>query len=143
MAATRIIPLHIGKGKTIETCLSERLDYSQNSDKTDGGELISSYECDPYTADEEFLLSKRKYEQSVGRKWRGDIIAYQIRQSFKPGEITAEEANKIGYETVTRLPFPLIQTGRTSTIISSSIPQRWTAAGNSGIFGFAVWRCNF
>ena len=27
-----------------------------------------------------------------------DVIAYQIRQSFKPGEITPEEANAIGYE---------------------------------------------
>ena len=26
------------------------------------------------------------------------MIAYQIRQSFKPGEITPEEANRIGYE---------------------------------------------
>ena len=29
-------------------------------------------------------------------------IAYQIRQSFKPGEITAEEANKVGYELAMR-----------------------------------------
>lgn len=31
--------------------------------------------------------------------WKGDVIAYQIRQSFKPGEITPEEANEVGYET--------------------------------------------
>ena len=31
-----------------------------------------------------------------------DVIAYQIRQSFKPGEITPEEANKVGYETAMR-----------------------------------------
>ena len=30
------------------------------------------------------------------------IIAYQIRQSFKPGEVTPEEANRIGYETAMR-----------------------------------------
>lgn len=30
---------------------------------------------------------------------RQDVIAYQIRQSFKPGEITPEEANEVGYET--------------------------------------------
>lgn len=30
------------------------------------------------------------------------MIAYQIRQSFKPGEITAEEANKVGYELAMR-----------------------------------------
>ena len=30
------------------------------------------------------------------------MIAYQIRQSFKPGEITPEEANEIGYELAMR-----------------------------------------
>ena len=102
MAATRLIALHINKGKTLAQCLSERLDYSQNPDKTNGGELISAYECDPVTADEEFLLSKRQYAQSIGRIWRNDVIAYQIRQSFMPGEVTAEEANQIGHETAMR-----------------------------------------
>ena len=54
------------------------------------------------TADEEFLLSKRQYEHITGRTQKHDVIAYQIRQSFKPGEVTAEEANKIGYETAMR-----------------------------------------
>ena len=31
-----------------------------------------------------------------------DVIAYQIRQSFKPGEITPEEANRAGYELAER-----------------------------------------
>ena len=30
------------------------------------------------------------------------MLCYQIRQSFKPGEITAEEANRVGYETAMR-----------------------------------------
>lgn len=30
------------------------------------------------------------------------MIAYQIRQSFKPGEITPEEANRLGHELVLR-----------------------------------------
>lgn len=38
----------------------------------------------------------------IGRHPRGNIIAYQIRQSFKPGEITPEEANQVGYETAMR-----------------------------------------
>ncbi len=102
MAATRLIALHVGKGKTVAQCLGERLDYSQNPLKTEQGELISSYECEPETAAMEFLLSKRKYQQVTGEEYRGNIIAYQIRQSFKPGEITAEDANRIGYETAMR-----------------------------------------
>ena len=83
-------------------CLADRTDYSQNAEKTNDGEFISSYECDPKTADEEFLLSKRQYQHITGRQQKGDVIAYQIRQSFKPGEITPEEANRVGYETAMR-----------------------------------------
>ncbi|MCC8105195.1 MAG: relaxase/mobilization nuclease domain-containing protein [Clostridiales bacterium] len=98
MAATRIIPLHINKGKTIAKTLADRTDYSQNGKKTEDGKYISAYECDPKTVDEDFMLSKRQYEHSTGRHQKNDVIAYQIRQSFKPGEVTPEEANRIGYE---------------------------------------------
>ncbi len=102
MAATRLIALHVNKGKTVAQCLADRTDYSQNAAKTNDGEFISSYECDPKTADEEFLLSKRQYQHITGRDQKNNVIAYQIRQSFKPGEITPEEANQVGYETAMR-----------------------------------------
>ena len=102
MAATRLIALHKNKGKSVAACLKSRTDYVQNPDKTEHGELISSYECSPLTVDEEFMLSKRQYELVTGRRQKSDVIAYQIRQSFKPGEITAEEANKGGYELAMR-----------------------------------------
>ena len=102
MAATRLIALHVNKGKTVAQCLADRTDYSQNAAKTNDGEFISSYECDPKTADEEFLLSKRQYQHITGRQQKNNIIAYQIRQSFKPGEITPEEANQVSYETAMR-----------------------------------------
>jgi hypothetical protein len=102
MAATRLIALHKNKGKSVAACLKSRTDYVQNPDKTEQGELVSCYECSPLTVDEEFMLSKRQYELTTGRRQKSDIIAYQIRQSFKPGEITAEEANKVGYELAMR-----------------------------------------
>ena len=102
LAATRLIALHQNKGKSVAACLKSRTDYAQNPEKTDGGELVSSYGCSPLTVDEEFLLSKRQYEQSTGRSQKSNVIAYQIRQSFKPGEITPEEANKVGYELAMR-----------------------------------------
>ncbi len=66
--------------------------------------MISSYACDHMTADAEFLLSKAKYRAVTGREQRrdADVLCYQIRQAFKPGEITPEEANHIGYETAMR-----------------------------------------
>lgn len=102
MATTRIIPMHLNKGKTLARCLSDRTDYAMNPDKTNGGELISSYACDPATANAEFLYSKRQYRDITGRVQESDVIAYQLRQSFKPGEVTPEEANKIGYELAER-----------------------------------------
>ena len=102
LAATRLIALHQNKGKSVAACLKSRTDYAQNPEKTDGGALVSSYGCSPLTVDEEFLLSKRQYEQSTGRSQKNNVIAYQIRQSFKPGEITPEEANKVGYELAMR-----------------------------------------
>ena len=102
MAAIRLIALHKNKGKSVAACLKSRTDYAKNPDKTNRGELVSSYECSPLTADEEFMLSKRQYELATGRRQKNDVIAYQIRQSFRPGEITAEEANKVGYELAMR-----------------------------------------
>ena len=99
-----MISHHISKGETIAQSLKGRFDYGKNPDKTQGGELISSYQCDHMTADAEFLLSKSKYRAVTGREQKrdADVLCYQIRQSFKPGEITPEEANRIGYETAMR-----------------------------------------
>ena len=46
------------------------------------------------------LLAKASYAAMTGReqKKENDVLCYQIRQSFYPGEITPKEANRIGYE---------------------------------------------
>ena len=103
MATTRIIPMHINKGKTISQCMKARIDYVKNPDKTEDGTLISSYECTPESADHEFVLARNEYLSLVGKQNPNEVIAYQLRQSFKPGEVTAEEANQIGYELASRL----------------------------------------
>ena len=103
MATTRIMPLHTGKGRSVSKALKDSVDYLENPFKTDNGEWISSYECDARTADNEFLLAKQKYFALTGRsQGKRDVIAYHVRQSFKPGEITPEEANRIGYELAMR-----------------------------------------
>ena len=103
-ATTYLKTHHISKGETIAESLKDRFDYGQNPEKTQGGELISSYECDHMTADAEFLLSKAQYKAITGREQKrdADVLCYQIRQSFKPGEISPEEANRVGYETAMR-----------------------------------------
>ena len=102
LAATRLIALHKNKGMTVAACLKNRTDYIENPDKTEQGQYVSSYACSALTADEEFMLTKRQYDLVNGRRQKSDVIAYQIRQSFRPGEITAEEANKVGYELAMR-----------------------------------------
>jgi len=137
MATTRLIAIHINKGKSIAQTLSLRTDYAQNPEKTanikispdlsavtstsvdkpiekiisdntayvanpiktQDGSLVKGYECDPRTVDEEFVLSKKEYEYLTSRD-QGDrnVLAYHIRQSFKPDEITPELALEIGYE---------------------------------------------
>jgi len=102
IATTRIISMHHQKGKSILQCLGERIDYSKNKDKTAQEEFITTYGCDAKTAAAEFALAKREYGIISGREQKNNVIAYQIRQSFKPGEVTPEEANQIGYELAMR-----------------------------------------
>ena len=137
------------KGKSIGACLHNHTSYIQNPDKTEQGELVSSYQCSPLTVDEEFLLTKRLYEQTTGRSQKSDVIAYQVRQSFKPGEVTPEEANHIGYEFAERflrantlLSSPHSLTGRTSTTTLFITPLPWTEQKNKKISGFPPLRCS-
>lgn len=100
MAISDLFPRHAMGSKSRRQTLHDRLAYDQKEEKTGGGEYITSYMCCPQSSADEFEMSKWLYEQNTGRsqpKGR-DIIAYRILQSFKPGEISPEEANQIGYE---------------------------------------------
>ena len=99
MATTRLMPLHSGKGRTVAEALGRVTDYVKNPEKTNSGDLVAAYQCNPSIADQEFLFSKRQYAAITGRERKdNNVIAYHLRQSFKPGEITPELANKIGYD---------------------------------------------
>ena len=100
MATTRLIPMHIIKGQTVAHTVHERLSYAINPEKTNSGQLVKAYGCEPETAAGEMLLCKKEYETYIGRseEKKSDIVLYQIRQSFKPGEITPEKAQEVGYE---------------------------------------------
>ncbi|MCD8381576.1 MAG: relaxase/mobilization nuclease domain-containing protein [Clostridiales bacterium] len=99
MATTFLKPLHAGKGRSVAQALGRSTDYVKNPDKTDNGEWVSAYQCNPSIVDAEFLFSKRQYAAQTGKPHKNnDVIAYHMRQSFKPGEITPEKANQIGYD---------------------------------------------
>ena len=99
MAATKLIAMHQNKGRSVMQCLKDRTDYAMNGGKTEDGKYISSYQCNLEFVDLEFAQAKKEYLHKTWRQPKGDVLAYQIRQSFKPGEITPEEANEVGYET--------------------------------------------
>ena len=135
MATTRIMPLHVGKGRTESRAISDIIDYVDNPKKTDNGRLITGYACDSRTADAEFLLAKRQYIAATGRvRGADDVIAYHVRQSFRPGEITPEEANRLGVEFAKRFT-----KGNHAFVVCTHIdnpcmseyetPRRWSSQG--------------
>ena len=104
MATTTLLQRHAGEGETIAEAIRDCLDYGKDPEKTESGKYISAYECDPATVADEFLLAKASYAAMTGReqKKENNVLCYQIRQSFYPGEITPKEANRIGYELAMR-----------------------------------------
>jgi len=100
MAISDLLPRKRMGSKSRLQSLRERFGYDQKEEKTEGGKLVSAYMCCPESAAEEFETARLLYEQKTGRRQpkERDIIAYRVLQSFAPGEITPEDANRIGYE---------------------------------------------
>ena len=40
MAATRLIPMHLQKSRSMGQCLKERTDYAKNDEKTEAGQFV-------------------------------------------------------------------------------------------------------
>lgn len=55
MATTRLMPLHTSKGHTVGQAIRDIIDYTENPQKTDGGRLITSWQCDSRIADGRLL----------------------------------------------------------------------------------------
>lgn len=66
MAATYFKTHHISKSETIAQSMENCSDYGQNPEKTQNGNLIVAYGCDPRTANAESLLNKAKYKAITG-----------------------------------------------------------------------------
>ena len=90
VAATWIKPIHQQLQKTV--------DYVTDPSKTHNGELVTSYECTTESTVDEFTLTKDDYHNLTGRsQGANEILAYHVRQAFKPDEIDADTANKLGH----------------------------------------------
>lgn len=80
----------ITKTHPIKSTLKLAIDYILNPEKTDGKILVSSFGCEPETADLEFEWTHKLSPQ------RGTHLARHLIQSFEPGETTPEQAHEIG-----------------------------------------------
>jgi len=105
MAATRIMPVHQNMAAGAAQTMKAVTDYVKNPAKTNGGLFVTGYECDPDIVVEDFMLSRDEYLFATGRDQEGhEILAYHVRQSFVPGEITdADSANKLGHRLAMEL----------------------------------------
>jgi hypothetical protein len=77
MAATMLIPLHRVKSKSVGECLNRSINYVRDSRKTEDEKYVSTYGCDPNSITEQFLLSRKYYEDNVRKPHKNDVIAYQ------------------------------------------------------------------
>ena len=88
MAYLKIFPVKVTDKKA--------LDYITNPDKTDEKLLVSSFGCSPETADLEFSMTREMAKKNCMDK--GDNLAFHLIQSFKPGEVDAETAHRLGQQ---------------------------------------------
>jgi len=103
LATTWIKPIRAEKGKSAAATIQDSLKYIMNPSKTRNCELIDTYACDKRTAATEFIMSKQEYSANTGRVPRNkDVLMYHMRISFKPGEITPDEAAKVGNDLAMR-----------------------------------------
>lgn len=86
MAYIKIFPIKVTDKKA--------LDYITNPNKTDEKLLVSSFACTPETADLEFSATRKTAKRNVMEK--GNNLAFHLIQSFKPGEVDAETAHRLG-----------------------------------------------
>ena len=88
MAYLKIFPIKVTDKKA--------LDYITNPDKTEEKLLVSSFGCSPETADLEFSMTREMTKKNGMDK--GDNLAFHLIQSFKPGEVDAETAHRLGQQ---------------------------------------------
>ena len=108
MAYIKIFPIKVTDKKALK--------YIMNPDKTDEKLLISSFACSPETADLEFALTRETGKKNVMEK--GDNLAFHLIQSFKPGEVDAETAHRLGQEFADE-----VLKGKYEYVISTHVDQ--------------------
>ena len=79
--------------KYLDDDLYRTLSYTQNDEKTDKKMYVSTINCPKYDTYGAMLATKKQFGKDDG------YIAWHGYQSFKPGEVTAEQCHQIGVQT--------------------------------------------
>ena len=108
MAYIKIFPIKVTDKKA--------LDYIMNPDKTEEKLLVSSFACSPESANLEFAFTREEGKKNVMDK--GNNLAFHLIQSFKPGEVEAETAHKLGKEFADE-----VLKGKYEYVISTHVDQ--------------------
>jgi len=96
----------------IKATLPKAIKYITDPDKTDGQTLISTFACGAETAAFDFQYALSKTKESDPNK------AFHLIQSFYPGEVSYEEAHKVGVELADK-----VLEGKYSYIVSTHIDR--------------------
>ena len=81
----------------LEFDLLQTLHYAADKQKTDDCVYVTALNCPKQKAYESMMTTKRRYGKMGGN------VAYHGFQSFREGEVTAEQALAIGRETAKRM----------------------------------------
>ena len=96
----------------IKATVDKAIDYICDPDKTDDKIFISSYACSPETAAIDFKYTLDHCRENSPNK------AYHLIQAFAPGEVSFEEAHKIGQELADR-----VLEGKYSYVVTTHIDK--------------------
>ena len=83
--------------KYLDDDLYQALRYAENDSKTDRKMYVSAINCPKQRAYESMMATKRRFGKLGGN------VAYHGYQSFAEGEVTPEEAHRIGLATAKRM----------------------------------------
>lgn len=78
--------------------ISRLLDYTQNKDKTEHQLYVTGFNCDPASACAKMNATRTRWHKDGN----GHVLAYHLIQSFKPGEVSPQQAHEIGCEFARR-----------------------------------------
>lgn len=93
--------------------LRDVMNYTTQDYKTEEQRYVSGVNCIPEIARDEMMMVKRQFGKE------GGIIAFHGYQSFAPGEVTPEQAHKIGVELARKL-----WGGRFQVIIATHLDKK-------------------